>query len=164
MTEPTDRIEKAILLRAPCARVWQAISDAQQFGAWFGVQFDGGFVSGARLTGKIVPTKVDQEIARSQAPYEGKFFECIVEQIEPMQRFSFRWHPFAVEPGVDYTKEPMTRVVFELAQAPGGTMLTISESGFDLIPVSRRARAYAAHKQGWEGQSTLIAKYLAREF
>jgi len=163
MTESIDRIEKAILLPAPCARVWQAISDAQQFGSWFGVQFDGVFVSGARLTGKIVPTKVDQEIAKSQAPYEGNLFECIVEQIEPMRRFSFRWHPFAVEPGVDYTKEPMTRVVFELAQAPGGTMLTISESGFDLIPVSRRARAYAAHEQGWEGQSRLIAKYLARE-
>lgn len=161
MTDLADRIEKTILLRAPVARVWQAISDAQQFGTWFGVQFDGGFVAGARVTGRIVPTKVDQEIAKSQAPHAGKPFEFIVERIEPTQRFSFRWHPFAVEAEIDYTKEPMTLVVFELTQAPAGTMLTISESGFDHIPVSRRARAYAAHEQGWEDQTRLIAKYLA---
>lgn len=163
MNELADRIEKTILLQAPLARVWDAITDAQQFGAWFGLQFDGLFAAGARLRGKIVPTKVDQEIAKSQAPYEGRSFECMVERIEPMHRFSFWWHPFAVELNIDYTKEPMTLVVFELAQAPGGTRLTITESGFDHIPAWRRARAYAAHEQGWEGQTRLIAKYLARK-
>jgi uncharacterized protein YndB with AHSA1/START domain len=163
MTEPTNRIEKSILLPAPCARVWQAISDTQQFGTWFGVEFDGGFVAGARLTGKIVPTKVDPEVAKSQAPHAGKSFECFVDRIEPMRRFSFRWHPFAVDPGIDYASEPMTLVVFDLTPTPTGTMLTISETGFDRVPASRRAQAHAAHEQGWEGQTRLIAKYLARE-
>jgi len=163
MTEPCDRIKKAVLLHLPHERVWQAISDAKQFGTWFGVDFDGGFVAGARLTGRIVPTKVDQEIAKSQAPYAGQSFECVVNCIEPMQRFSFRWHPFAVESAIDFTKEPMTLVEFTLAPAPDGTLLTISESGFDRIPVARRARAYAAHEQGWEGQTRLIAKYLAHK-
>ncbi len=157
----TDRIEKKILLRAPRERVWRAISDSSQFGTWFGVDFDGPFVDGARLTGRIVPTKVDAEVAKLQQPHAGKPFEFTVDRIEPMQRFSFRWHPYAVEPGVDYSKEPMTLVEFVLADAAGGILLTITESGFDRIPLARRAQAFAANEGGWEKQTQLIEKYLA---
>ncbi|TMH73626.1 MAG: vanillate O-demethylase oxidoreductase VanB [Betaproteobacteria bacterium] len=162
MTRHTDRIEKKILLRAPRERVWGAISDARQFGTWFGVEFDGEFVAGARLTGKITPTKVDPEVAKSQQPYSGKAFEIEVDRIEPMRLLSFRWHPFAVEPGLDYSKEPATLVAFELEPAAGGTMLTITESGFDRIPLARRAKAFAANDQGWLAQTKLLEKYLAR--
>jgi len=162
MTQHTDRIEKKILLRAPRERVWGAISDARQFGTWFGVEFDGEFVAGARLTGKIAPTKVDPEVAKSQQPYSGKAFEIEVDRIEPMRLLSFRWHPFAVEPGLDYSKEPATLVAFELEPAAGGTMLTITESGFDRIPLARRAKAFAANDQGWLAQTKLLEKYLAR--
>lgn len=134
----TDRIEKKILLRATCERVWQAISDSEQFGIWFGVAFDGRFAEGARLTGRIVPTTVDPEVARLQKPHAGMAFEFAVDRIEPMRRFSFRWHPFAVEPSVDYSKEPTTLIVFELQEVSGGTLLTISESGFDQIPLARK--------------------------
>lgn len=156
----TDRIEKRILLRAPVERVWRAISDAGEFGTWFGVAFDGPFVAGARLTGKIVPTRVDPEIARLQQPHEGKAFEIVVDRIEPPRRFAFRWHPYAVEPGVDYAKEPMTLVLFELEAVEGGTLLTLSESGFDQLPPARRARAFTANEGGWEKQTALIEKYL----
>jgi uncharacterized protein YndB with AHSA1/START domain len=162
MTQQTDRIEKKILLRAPRERVWGAISDARQFGTWFGVEFDGEFVAGARLTGKITPTKVDPEVARSQQPYSGKAFEVEVDRIEPMRLLSFRWHPFAVEPGVDYSKESATLVAFELEPAAGGTMLTITESGFDRIPLARRAQAFASNDQGWLAQTKLLEKYLAQ--
>jgi len=162
MTRRTDRIEKKILLRAPRERVWGAVSDARQFGTWFGVEFDGEFVAGARLTGKITPTKVDPEVAKSQQPYSGKAFEIEVDRIEPMRLLSFRWHPFAVEPGLDYSKEPATLVAFELEPATGGTMLTITESGFDRIPLARRAKAFAANDQGWLAQTKLLEKYLAR--
>jgi uncharacterized protein YndB with AHSA1/START domain len=158
----TDRIEKKILLRAPLALVWQAISDAAQFGAWFGVAFDGPFVAGVRLTGRIVPTRVDPEVARLQEPHAGKPFEIVVERIEPMRRFAFRWHPYAIEPDVDYSNEPMTLVTFELAATPDGTMLTITESGFDRIPLARRAQAFRANDGGWTHQAALIEKYLAR--
>ncbi len=157
----TDRIEKSILLRATRERVWKAISDANEFGAWFGVAFDGPFKAGARLTGKIVPTTADPEIAKLQEPHAGKPFEFSVEAIEPMQRISFRWHPFAVEPGVDYSAEPTTLIVFELQDADGGILLTISESGFDQIPLARRAAAFKANDGGWAMQTMLIAKYLA---
>jgi uncharacterized protein YndB with AHSA1/START domain len=157
----TDRIEKKILLRAPRQRVWQAISDSAQFGSWFGVAYDGPFVSGARLTGRIVPTSVDDDVAKLQKPHEGKAFEFAVDRIEPMRTFSFRWHPFAVEPGVDYSQEPATLVVFELEEVSGGTLLTISESGFDQIPLARRAQAFAANDGGWAIQTRLIEKYLA---
>jgi hypothetical protein len=117
------------------------------------------FVAGARITGRIMPTKVDAEVAKAQAPYAGKPFECTIERIEPMQIFSFRWHPFAV--GVDASSEPTTCVVFELAEADGGTQLTITESGFDRIPLERRAKAFASNDQGWTAQTKLIEKYLA---
>jgi uncharacterized protein YndB with AHSA1/START domain len=158
----TDRIEKKILLRAPRERVWRAISNSQEFGSWFGVKLDGPFVAGTQLTGKVVPTTVDPEVAKSQKPYEGMTFEFTVDRIEPMKLFSLRWHPFAVEPGVDYSKEPTTLVAFQLEEVPGGTMLTITESGFDKIPLARRAKAFAANEQGWAEQLKLIEKYLAR--
>jgi uncharacterized protein YndB with AHSA1/START domain len=150
-----------VVLRAPRERVWRAVSDAQRFGTWFGVAFDGPFVAGAKLTGRITPTQVDAEVAKSQEPYAGKPFEWTVERIEPMRSISFRWHPFAVEPGVDYSHEPTTLVVFELEDAPGGTKLTISESGFDRIPLERRAKAFTANEQGWTAQTRLLEKYLA---
>jgi uncharacterized protein YndB with AHSA1/START domain len=159
----TDRIEKKILLHATRERVWKAISEAEQFGAWFGVAFDGSFVGGARLTGRIVPTAVDPNIAKLQEPHAGKPFEFSVDRIEPMQRISFRWHPFAVETGVDYSNEPTTLIVFELHEAEGGTLLTISETGFDQIPLARRAAAFKANDGGWAMQTTLIAKYLAMQ-
>ena len=159
----TDRIEKKILLRAPLERVWGAISDARQFGKWFGVAFDGPFVAGALLTGKIEPTTVDPEVAKLQEPHRGTAFAFTVDGVEPMRRFSFRWHPFAVDSGADYSKEPTTLVVFELTAAPDGVLLTITESGFDSIPLHRRAEAFASNEGGWEHQTRLIAKYLAQQ-
>jgi uncharacterized protein YndB with AHSA1/START domain len=155
-----DHIEKKITLRAPVARVWRAISDAREFGAWFGVAFDGPFVAGERITGRIRPTTVDPEVAKLQAPHEGKAFDFTVDRVEPPRLISFRWHPFAVEPGVDYSKEPTTLIVFELTEVENGTLLRITESGFDRIPLERRAKAFAANEGGWEHQLRLIEKYL----
>ncbi|HUY38920.1 MAG TPA: SRPBCC family protein [Candidatus Binataceae bacterium] len=157
----TDRIVKKVMLRAPHHRVWSAISDASQFGSWFGVRFDGPFVAATNVIGRIVPTTVDAEVARSQEAYEGTALEISVDRVEPPRLFSFRWHPYAVERGVDYSKEPTTLVVFELEEVSGGTMLTVTESGFDRIPIERRAKAFASNQQGWTAQMQLIEKYLA---
>lgn len=158
----TDRIEKHVTLRAPRERVWRALTDSQQFGTWFGVELDGPFIAGQLITGRIAPTKVDPETARLQEPYRSAKFECTIDRIEPMDLFSFRWHPFAVEPAVDYSSEPMTLVTFELGDAGGGsTSLRITESGFDQIPLERRATAFAANEGGWAKQSELVARYLA---
>lgn len=161
MATSTDRIEKKVLLRAPRDRVWRAISDAKQFGAWFGVEFESGFVAGARVIGKIAPTKVDPEVAQAQEPYSGMSFEFHIDCIEPMRLFSFRWHPYAIDPNADYSNEPMTLVTFTLEDAGGDTMLTITESGFDGIPLARRAEAFEANDEGWTAQAQLIEKYLA---
>ncbi|HEY0231008.1 MAG TPA: SRPBCC family protein [Dokdonella sp.] len=157
----TDRIEKSVLLRSTRERVWNAVSDAAQFGRWFGVAFDGPFAAGAHVTGRIVPTSVDAEVAARQKAFEGMPFDFRVERIEPMRHISFRWHPFAIEPGVDYSNEPTTLIEFELADAQGGILLAITESGFDAIPLARRARAFAANDGGWTAQTRLIARYLA---
>jgi uncharacterized protein YndB with AHSA1/START domain len=158
----TDRIEKKVLLHAPLKRIWRAISDSAEFGTWFGVKFDSPFAPGATMRGVIAPTTVDAEVAKAQKAYEGLPFEIVIEKIEPERLFSFRWHPYAVEPGVDYSAEPTTLVAFTLAEVAEGVMLTVTESGFDRIPLARRAKAFAANDGGWSIQVRLIAEYLSR--
>src|SRR5216683_7153699 len=140
----TDRIEKKILLCAPRSRVWRALSDSTEFGTWFGMKFDGPFTPGTSMRGVIVPTTVNAEVAKAQKDHEGKPFEITIEQVEPERLFSFRWHPYAVERGVDYSAEPTTLVVFALEEVANGVMLTVTESGFDRIPLARRAKAFTA--------------------
>lgn len=158
----TDRIEKKTLLRAPLKRVWRAISDSTEFGAWFGMKFEGPFAPGATMRAVIVPTTVDADVAKAQKAYEGLAFEIVIEQIVPEKLFSFRWHPGAAEPGVDYSVEPTTLVAFALEEVADGVMLTITESGFDRIPLARRAKTFSANEGGWSIQVRLIAEYLAR--
>jgi uncharacterized protein YndB with AHSA1/START domain len=162
MPTSTDRIQKQIILRATQERVWRAITDAKQFGSWFGVKFDGEFTAGAPVVGRIAPTTVDSEIAKMQERHAGARFEFVVDRIEPMHHFSFRWHPFAIDQSVDYSDEPMTHVTFALEAVPQGTMLTITETGFDAIPLARRNDAFEANDEGWGAQTMLLEKYLAR--
>src|SRR5262245_41525612 len=119
----TDRIEKTIVLRAPRSRVWRAIASAEEFGAWFGCRLDGAFAPRARLAGRI-----------TTPGYGHLTMEFTVEQVDPERLLSLRWHPYAIEPGVDYSSEPTTLVEFRLAEVAGGTRLTVVESGFDRIP------------------------------
>jgi uncharacterized protein YndB with AHSA1/START domain len=158
----TDRIEKQVLLRAPRERVWRAIVDSSEFGKWFGVSLQGPFVSGQRVAGRIVPTSVDPDVAKMQEPWTGMRCDFYIDRIEPMSLFSFRWHPGAEEVGSDAPEDQMTTVTFELEDAPGGVLLTIAETGFDRIPLERRAKAFADNEGGWEIQTQLIQKYLAQ--
>jgi uncharacterized protein YndB with AHSA1/START domain len=157
----SDRIEKKILLPAPRSRVWRAITDSKQFGEWFGVKFDRPFSPAAAMRGVLVGTTEDEEIAKMQRQYRDVPFEITIERIEPERLFSFRWHPFAIERGADYSREPTTLIEFVLEEAAGGVLLTVTESGFDRIPLERRAQAFTANEGGWEKQMQLIAKYVA---
>lgn len=145
----TDRIEKTIVLRAPRARVWRALTRTEEFGAWFGMALEGGFTPGARLTGRIT-TPGHEHVA----------VEMVVEQVQPEVLLSYRWHPYAVETGVDYSSEPTTLVEFHLAEVAAGTQLTVVESGFDGIPPERRATAFRMNDQGWTEQLPRIARYV----
>lgn len=156
----TDYIEKRVLLKAPRERVWRAISEAKQFGTWFGVEFEGEFTAGTVLMGRLSGTKVDADVAKLQQPHLGLSFEFHIERIEPMALFSFRWHPHAVDPSIDFTAEPMTLVEFRLEDQAHGTLLIVKESGFDRIPLERRASAFASNEGGWTHQCKLIEKYL----
>lgn len=157
----SDRIEKKVLLKASRERVWRAITEAAQFGTWFGVVFEGEFVAGQPLRGTMVPTQVDPDVAETQKAYAGVEFVIHVERIEPMRLFSFRWHPYEPEPGSEADEPPMTLVTFELDETVEGIELTIVESGFDAVPLEKRAQAFASNEQGWTVQSRLIEKYLA---
>jgi uncharacterized protein YndB with AHSA1/START domain len=158
----TDRIEKKILLRAPRARVWRALTNSTEFGNWFGMAFDGPFRPGARMNGIIVGTKVNAEVAALQKAHEGKKFEITIEQMEPEKLFSFRWHPHAVDPNVDYSGEPTTLIAFKLEEKPEGILVTVTESGFDQIPLARRAEAFEANEKGWGLVIKLVEEYLAQ--
>src|SRR6266496_2433928 len=152
----TDRIEKKILLRAPLPRVWRALTDTAQFEAWFGIKFDSPFRPGAAMRGVIVGTSVDPDVAKAQLQHGARPFEITVERMDPERLFSFRWHPHAVEPGVDYSAEPTTLIEFTLEETADGVLLTVTESGFDRIPLERRATAFTANEQGWSIVVTLI--------
>ena len=151
MTGATDRIEKRIVLRAPRERVWRAVSDAEEFGSWFGVDFTGAsFAPGVTVRGKLtVPG------------YEHITMEIVIDTVEAERLLSFHWHPYAVDPEQDYAGEEMTLVVFELADVPEGTRLTVTESGFDRIPLHRRAEALRMNDRGWTGQMTNIGSHVA---
>ena len=162
-TTTTDRIERQIFLRASRERVWRALTDSREFGAWFGMRFTEPFRPGARMRATIVPTTVDPETAAMQKQFEGVTFDIIVERIEPQRLFSYRWHPGAVDPNIDYAEESMTLVEFELEAAEGGILLTVTESGFDKLPLARRAAAFTGNEQGWTKVVTLIEKYLEQD-
>jgi uncharacterized protein YndB with AHSA1/START domain len=155
----TDRIVRTAVVDAPLARVWAAVGDAGRFGAWFGAEFDGPFTEGARLTARIRPTTVDPEVAAMPAPYAGVTFTVEVERVEPLRRLAFRWHPNAVGEA-DYSQEPMTLVTFELAAEGDGTRITITDSGFDAIPLARRAQAFGANEGGWTHQLRLVTLFV----
>ena len=161
-TAVSDRIEKEVLLRAPLSRVWQALTDASEFGTWFGVKFDGPFVAGSPVWGTVTMTKMDDEIAKHQKPYEGMRFQIFVERIEPESAFSFRWNPAAANEKFDPSKDPMTLVSFTLHQMPDGVLLKVIESGFDKVPAERRAKAFTENEGGWTMQMTLIRKYVEK--
>jgi uncharacterized protein YndB with AHSA1/START domain len=156
----TDRIEKRVELRASLDRVWRAVSDAEEFGRWFGVRFDGPFVAGASVTAAITGTTVDDEVAKRQEPHAGAKSTWQIVAIEPRRRFAYRWHPFAVDPDVDYDREPTTLVEFTLSEIPDGVLLTIVESGFDAIPEARRSASFEANAEGWAIQTDLVRRYL----
>ncbi len=147
----TDRIEKKIVLRAPRSRVWRAITNSEEFGEWFRVKLEGGFVEGATIRGKI-----------THPGYEHLAMEMQVERIEPEQYFAYRWHPYAIDPSVDYSNEPMTLVEFRLEETDGGTLLTIVESGFDQVPLDRRAVAFRMNDQGWTQQTQNIERHVSQ--
>ena len=158
----SDRIEKKILLRAPLKRVWRALADSTEFGTWFGMKFEGPFVPGALMRGVIVPTKVNADVAKAQQKCEGMPVEITIEKMEPERLFSFRWHPYAIEPGVDYSAEPTTLIEFVLEEMKDGVLLTVTESGFDHIPLARRVKAFTANEEGWGMVVKLLEEYLVR--
>lgn len=131
--------------------MWRAIAEASEFGKWFGVKFKGVFAPGATIKGKI-----------THPGYEHLTMEMQVERMEPERYFSYRWHPYAIDPEIDYSKEPTTLVEFRLEDADGGTLLTITESGFDRIPLERRERAFRMNDGGWTQQIQNLERHVAQ--
>jgi uncharacterized protein YndB with AHSA1/START domain len=154
MTSETDRIERSVTIDAPRARVWRALTNAEEFGEWFGCDLKGQkFATGQRTRGRI-----------TFKGYEHVFFDVKVERMEPEKVFAYRWHPYAVDPKVDYSGEEPTLVTFTLADASGGgTLLKVVESGFDKVPPGRRMEAFRMNSQGWEGQVDNIVRHLASQ-
>ena len=146
----TDRIEKKIVLAAPRSRVWRALTDSSEFGTWFRAEIAAPFEAGKRATGRV-----------TYPGYEHLKFEVDVERIEPETLFALRWHPSATDPDTDYSEEPMTRVEFRLAEVPGGTELTVVESGFDALPAHRRETAWRSNEGGWQVQLGNIQRHVA---
>jgi len=148
-TTVADRIEKQLVLRAPRSRVWRALSNAEEFGTWFGAKLDTPFAEGATVRGRI-----------THPGYDHLSMELYVERIEPERYISWRWHPYAVDPKTDYSKEPTTLVEFTLKETEKGTELTIVESGFSRIPLGRRDEAFRMNQEGWIKQTQNIERHV----
>jgi uncharacterized protein YndB with AHSA1/START domain len=146
-----NQIEKQIEIAAPVSRVWQALTDFRQFGEWFMVKMDGPFVAGQRVGGQI-----------TYPAYDHLRMEIVVKAIEPETLFSYTWHPFAVDPKVDYTKEEPTLIEFRLKPTATGTLLAVTESGFEKIPSERRAEAFLRNDGGWAQQMKNIQTYVSK--
>lgn len=152
MTESTDRIERTMLLKAPVARVWRALSNAEEFGDWFGAALKGKtFVAGQRTQGQI-----------TYPGYEHLLFDVMVVSVAPQRLLSFRWHPYAHDLAVDYSQESTTLVQFELSEVPGGTLVKVTESGFNNIPEARRLPAFRMNSAGWDEQMQSIERHVAK--
>jgi uncharacterized protein YndB with AHSA1/START domain len=147
----TDRIEKKIELKAPVSRVWRALTDYREFGEWFRVHLDGPFVPGEVSRGHI-----------TYPGYEHLKWEAVVQKMEPEKLFSFTWHPYAIDPALDYSKETPTLVEFRLEGTKNGTLLLLSESGFDKIPGDRRLEAFRRNEGGWTEQMKNIETHVAK--
>jgi uncharacterized protein YndB with AHSA1/START domain len=147
----SDTIEKSIELSAPISRVWQALTDHTQFGEWFRVSIDAPFQTGQPSTGHI-----------THPGYEHLRWEAVVQKLEPEHTFSFTWHPYAIDPAVDYSHETPTLVEFTLSPTPTGTLLRVIESGFENIPAARRAEAFLKNSGGWAAQMRNIEAYVAQ--
>jgi uncharacterized protein YndB with AHSA1/START domain len=148
----THRIEKQIELKAPVSRVWRALTDYREFGEWFRVKLDGPFVPGEISRGHI-----------TYPGYEHVKWEAVVQKMEPERLFSYTWHPYAVEPKKDYSKETPTLVEFKLEKIPDGTLLVVTESGFEKIPSQRLADALRMNDGGWAEQMKNIESYVAKK-
>jgi len=148
-----DRIERKILIAAPLARVWRAVSDAAEFGQWFRVRLQGAFRAGSTVFGQI-----------SYPGYEHLKVEMQIVEVVPERYFSYRWRPNAVDPDHDYSAEPMTLVEFTLEEAAKAesTWLTITESGFSRLPPERRAEAFRNNAAGWSEQLKNIERHVAK--
>lgn len=148
----SDRIERSVVINASRERVWRALSDPQEFGTWFGVNLTGQtFIPGRATRGPI-----------TYKGYEHLTWEVTIERIEPPNLLSFRWHPYAIDPKMDYSKEEPTLVTFTLKDAPGNaTMLTVVESGFDKVPPSRRLEAFRMNSSGWSAQMENVVRHVA---
>lgn len=147
-----NRVEKRIELKAPVARVWRALTDYREFGEWFRVKLDGPFVVGQVSRGHI-----------TYPGYEHLQWEAVVQKMETERLFSFTWHPYAVDPKKDYSGETPTLVEFRLEKTPAGTLLVVTESGFDKIPAGRRDEAFRMNDGGWAQQTKNIAAYVAEK-
>ena len=147
----TDRIEKRIELRAPVSRVWRALTDYKEFGEWFRVNLESPFVPEQPTEGHI-----------THPGYEHLVMRVVVQKMEHERLFSFLWHPYAVDPHVDYSKEPPTLVEFKLEKTPSGTLLVVTESGFDAIPAARRTEAFRMNDSGWAEQMKNIESHVGK--
>jgi len=150
-TSATDSIERTVVIEAPRERVWRALANAEEFGTWFGANLKGEtFTPGKRARGNL-----------TFAGYEHVFFDVMIERMEPPSLLSYRWHPYNLDPSVDYEKEEPTLVTFTLKDAPGkGTVLTVLETGFDNVPPGRRLEAFRMNSAGWKSQMDKFVRHV----
>ncbi len=144
-----DRVEKVVDLAAPVARVWRALTDHNEFGEWFRVRLDNPFKVGATTTGVM-----------TSPGHEHMNWVSVTEQMDHERLFAFSWPPSAIDPDTEYEKGAKVRVEFRLEPSESGTRLTITETGFQQFPETKRLEVLRSNVEGWDIQAKNIAAHV----
>jgi uncharacterized protein YndB with AHSA1/START domain len=139
-----SRIDRTIEIKAPPERVWRALTNAKELSAWFQVTIEGDIVAGGEVW----------------MQHKGQRFRVRFVELTPPTRFVWQWHPGAVDPNVDYSREPRTTVTFTLEPSESGTRLSVAETGFNEISLARRSKVYGDNNQGWAEVLLWLLKYV----
>jgi uncharacterized protein YndB with AHSA1/START domain len=145
-----DRIERELVLPAPLARVWAALTEPAGLSAWFGTRATVDLRPGGSLA--FIWDEHGTERHRSRGE---------VETVEPPYRFVFRWQPFAGYETAPLSESPTTRVEFTLEEHPQGTLLRVVESGFASLPPELRGTSFERNTRGWQIELGELAAYIA---
>jgi uncharacterized protein YndB with AHSA1/START domain len=137
-----DRIERAMELAHPPARVWAALTTAEGLAAWFGNE----------ATIDLRPGG----LARMTWAGSEDTAQMRVERVEEPRVFGFTWHIF----GLPEDDPRRTYVEFTLEPAGAGTRLTVIESGFAQLPEEAHRKAFDGNTDGWAKELGELADYL----
>lgn len=137
-------VTRTLHINAHRSAVWAALTEAELLAEWFGDRAE-------------LDLHIGGEGSMSWDQYGTS--RLIVEEIDEPNTFAFRWpHGMGQDPFVD----PTTLVRFTLADAEGGTDLTVVETGWEVF--GDDAETFMQENVGgWQSELDELQAFLEKE-